>query len=88
MGVHVDWDREGGAQIVSVTGDSVLLRSSVPSPPGSLLQGTLRPGGERLRFKVRGAKRREEGDFLLDARAVDATRAIRERLEALARDTS
>ena len=80
---HLDWEKGGTARLVSLGKDAVTLRSSTPSPPGSRICGTLRGSGEQLRFKIHGSKKQPEGDFVLDGRAIDLTRALRERLAAL-----
>jgi hypothetical protein len=38
---HVAWAKGGTASFVSVADDVVTLRSSIPSPPGSRLEGVL-----------------------------------------------
>jgi hypothetical protein len=86
---HVDFDggpaKGGRARIMAVALDAVTLRSTVPSPPGSRIEGMLRDGGDRVRFKVHASKKQEDGTFVLEGRAIDLTRALRERLVALAR---
>ena len=65
-----------------------MLRSTVPSPPGSRLEGTLT--GEKpatLRVKVHGSKKQPEGDFVLEGRPLDLPRETREVLEAMVRYT-
>jgi hypothetical protein len=81
---HLDWEKGGTARLLTVAREAVTLRSSVPSPPGSRIDGTLREGGQKVRFKIHGSKRQAEGDFVLEGRAIDMTRELRERLEALA----
>jgi hypothetical protein len=86
MSVHVRWAKGGEATIVSIASDSIVLRSSVPCPPGSRVEGTLDGAPPAtLRLKVHGSKRQPEGDFLLQGRPLDLTRITRERLDALVR---
>jgi hypothetical protein len=81
---HVRWAKGGEARIVSITPDAIVLRSSVPCPPGSRVEGTLGDAPPAtLRLKVHASKRQPEGDFLLQGRPLDLTRETRERLDAL-----
>ncbi len=80
---HLDWDKGGTARVVGIAKEAVTLRSSIPSPPGSRIDGTLREGAQKVRFKVHGSKKQLEGDFVVEARAIDMTREVREMLEAL-----
>lgn len=86
MTAHIRWIRGGEARIVSVGPDSIVLRSTVPSPPGSRVEGTLEgPLPATLRLKVHASKRQVEGDYVLEGRPLDLTREIRDKLEALVR---
>lgn len=81
---HVRWARGGEARILSISRDAIVLRSSVPCPPGSRVEGTI--GGAEpasLRLKVHASKRQPEGDFLLEGRPLDLTREALERIDAL-----
>ncbi len=80
---HLDWDKGGTARLVAFAKDAVTLRSSTSAPPGSRIDGTLRVGGDKVRFKIHGSKRQPEGDFVLEGRALDLTRDGRARLAAL-----
>jgi hypothetical protein len=82
---HLVWIKGGDARVVSIAVDAIVLRSSVPSPPGSRLEGRLE--GEppaTVRVKVHGSKRQPDGAFVIEGRVLDATREVRARLEALA----
>ena len=71
---------------MSIAAGSIVLRSTVPSPPGSRIEGAL--AGEppaRLRVKIHGCRRQAEGDFVLEGRPIDMTREVRERVERLAK---
>lgn len=85
---HLTWDKGGHASIVSVNDDAVVLRSSIPSPPGSRLEGTLTSDPPaRVRVKMHSSKREERGEeasFVLTGRLIDATRELRARLSGLA----
>ncbi len=79
---HVRWAKGGDATFVSVDGDRVVVDSSLSSPPGSLIDGTLVNGGDAIRIKVRGCKRDGER-FRIEGRIIDASRDLRQRLTAL-----
>jgi hypothetical protein len=80
----VAWTGGGEASVVSCDADSIVLRSTVPSPPGSRIEGELvgLPSA-RLRVKVHACRRQAEGDFLLQGRPLDMTRDVRMRVEGL-----
>jgi hypothetical protein len=84
-GAGVRWLRGGTARIVTLAGDAIVLRSSVPAPPGSRIEGALdegfgQTGGAIVRVKVHTCRRQPEGDFLLEGRPLDLTRELRERM--------
>ena len=83
---HVRWAKGGEARVAAITADAIVLRSTVPSPPGSRIEGRLE--GEppaAVRVKIHASKRQPEGDFVLEGRLLDATREVRARLEATVR---
>jgi len=83
---HIRWIRGGEATVVSMTAQAIALRSTVPSPPGSRIEGALI--GEppaAVRVKVHTCRRQPDGDFLLEGRPLDLTRGTRARLDTLAR---
>lgn len=86
---HLVWAKGGEASFVRADGDSVSLRSTIPSPPGSRIDGTLssEPRGP-VRVKIHGSKKQDDGAFILEGRLIDATREVRERIGALARATT
>ncbi len=78
-GARVSWVTGGEATVVSLGPKAIVVRSTVPSPPGSRLEGTL--VGEPpavLKVKVHGCKRQPEGDFEIEGRPIDLTRQVRE----------
>ncbi len=80
--MHVAWAKGGEADVVAFDDDDrVTLSSTISSPPGSLVDGTLNGVGS-IRIKVRGCKRDGER-FRIDARILDVSRQLRERLSAL-----
>jgi hypothetical protein len=81
MSASVRWSGGGRAHVVSLDARAIVLRSTVPSPPGSRIEGTLE--GEPpaiLRVKVHASKKQAEGDFVLEGRPLDLPRETRERL--------
>jgi hypothetical protein len=76
---RITWAKGGEAVVVLLKDDVVTLRSTIPSPPGSRIEGTL-GGGEGVRVKVHSSKKQEDGSFVLEGRMLDLTRAVRERL--------
>jgi hypothetical protein len=87
---HVAWTKGGTAEILALTEDTVTLRSSTPSPPGSRIEGTLVADVEsdvkvKVRFKVHGSKRQEDGTFVLEGRPIDLPKDLRERLRSALR---
>lgn len=80
---HVHWAKGGAARVAAVAADAIVLRSTVPAPPGLRIEGRLE--GEppaTVRVKVHASKRQPEGDFIIEGRLLDATREVRARLEA------
>ncbi len=89
MTAHIRWSRGGEARVVSIDAHAIVLRSTVPSPPGSRIEGSL--AGEppaTLRVKVHASKRQPDGDFVLEGRPLDLPRETRERLERLTTSAS
>ena len=99
MNAHVRWKAGGEAVFVSFpspTKDAVVLRSTVSSPPGSRIEGTLAgdAAGDNVpalvvRVKVHGCKKQPDGnasgssgDFVLEGRLLDATREVRAAIAA------
>ena len=80
-GWRIAWEKGGAAVVVLLEGDAITLRSSIPSPPGSRIQGVLEGAeGEVVRVKVHSSKRQEDGSFVLEGRVLDMTRGVREKL--------
>ena len=80
----IRWLKGGDASIVALDVDRVTLDSSLSSPPGSLVEGTLVNDGTTIRIKVRGCKKNVDGErFRIEGRILDASRDLRTRLAAL-----
>jgi hypothetical protein len=76
----VRWSTGGEARIVAIGADSISLDSTVPSPPGSRIEGTLAQGA-RVRIKVHASKRQPDGRFAIEGRPLDLSRETRALLE-------
>lgn len=76
------WLKGGDGTIESLTGDAILIRSTIPSPPGSRLDSQLiglsDEPGPNLRVKIHNSKKQSDGTFLLDGRVLDVTREVRQ----------
>ncbi|MGA7121189.1 MAG: hypothetical protein WBY94_13880 [Polyangiaceae bacterium] len=85
MSARVTWTKGGEARVVSIAADAITLRSSVPWPPGSRVEGVVQTDGKPivLRMKVHSSKREGDRDFILQGRPIDLARDARERLEGL-----
>jgi hypothetical protein len=87
MTALVRWSRGGEARVVTIDAQAIVLRSTVPSPPGSRIEGTL--AGEpaaTLRVKVHASTKQPEGDFVLEGRPLDMPRETREQIERMSRE--
>ena len=86
MTARVSWSRGGEAQVVSIDAQAIVLRSTVPSPPGSRIEGTLvEAPAAALRVKVHASRKQPEGDFVLEGRPIDLPRETRALIERLCR---
>jgi hypothetical protein len=79
---HVRWEKGGEADLIKLEGEAIVLRSSIPSPPGSRLVGALTSASGELRVKVHTSRRQPDGGFVLEGRLIDTTRELRLRLIA------
>jgi hypothetical protein len=85
-GAVIRWARGGEGRVVSLDARSMVVRSTIPSPPGSRIEGTI--DGEPpllLRMKVHSSRRQDDNDFVLEGRPLDLSRQAREWLESLVR---
>lgn len=81
----VAWDEGGTAGVLRAKDIDVVLRSSVPYPPGKPARGTL-SGASPLSFtlKVSRSQRVAEGVWDIRGRLLTATNALRRAFEAAA----
>jgi hypothetical protein len=82
--MHVQWDKGGGADYLLLMGEVVTLRSTIPSPPGSRIDGALSSEPTvKVRVKVHSSKKQTDGTFVLTGRPIDLTNAVRAKIEEL-----
>ncbi len=81
---HLAWNKGGAAWFVTVNDDAVVLKSTIPAPPGARLEATLAEPSAPVKIKIHGSKLEPEGTFTLRGRLIDADRALRDRIRALA----
>lgn len=77
----IRWARSGEATVLEARDDHVIVRSTIPSAPGSRIEGAL-PSGSAVRIKVARC-RSGEGAFRIEGKLLDATRALRQEIAAL-----
>jgi hypothetical protein len=77
----IRWTKGGEAHVLEAKEDLVTVRSTIPSAPGSRIEGAL-PSGTPVRLKVARC-RAEEGAFRIEGKLLDATRATRDEIAAL-----
>jgi hypothetical protein len=84
--MRVAWARGGEARIEAIDAQRIVLRSTVPWPPGSRVEGTIstKPPAT-LRVKMHASRRQADGEFLLEGRPIDLPRETRERIESALR---
>jgi hypothetical protein len=81
---HILWTKGGHAEVVSVEGDGIVLRSTTPAPPGARLEAKLAAEPTApVKVKSHGTHKEADGSFTLKGRLIDATRDLRDRLIAL-----
>jgi hypothetical protein len=81
VSAKLTWAKGGEATVTTLVDDAITLRSTVPSPPGSRIDGTTTEG-DAVRVKIHSSKKQDDGTFVLEGRALDMTRATREKLSA------
>ena len=90
--MSVRWARGGEGKILSIGADNIVLRSTVPAPPGERLTGTVDADGGAptiaLRVKVHGCRRGTHDEFFIEGRPLDLARDVREYLQAMVRTTT
>ncbi|MCA9588581.1 MAG: hypothetical protein KC657_24860 [Myxococcales bacterium] len=81
MSVELRLDSGERADLETLEGDAVTVRSPVPAPPGARVSTVVVETGAALRVKSHGSKR--DGElFVVRGRLIDATRELRAWLAA------
>ncbi len=82
--MHLVWQKGGEADVLSVSGESIVLRSTTSAPPGARLDATL--GSTTVQIKSYGTHKEADGTFTLKGRLISANRELRDKLAALLAD--
>lgn len=77
----ITWTKGGEAAVIVANDDLVTVRSTIPSAPGSRIEGRV-PSGSAVRLKVARCKA-EDGRFRIEGKLLDATRAVRDEVASL-----
>jgi hypothetical protein len=77
----IRWNKGGEAAVLEAEDDRVAVRSTIPSAPGSRIEGVL-PSGGGVRIKVARC-RAEGGAYRIEGKLLDATRAARDEVASL-----
>ena len=77
----IRWSKGGEAEVIEAKDDLVTVRSTIPSAPGSRIEGKA-PSGSSVRIKVARC-RAEGGGFRIEGKLLDATRAVRDEVAGL-----
>lgn len=76
------WLKGGDGLLVESDGNFAKISSSIPSPPGSTLEGSVEGTLGVFAIKVKNCKKQPDGRFLLDGKWVNLTREQRARVLA------
>jgi hypothetical protein len=83
MMASLAWVKGGTARVVKLSADAIVLVSTVPSPPGSRIDGALDDEPTAIvRVKIHGSRKQPDGSFLLEGRPIDLAKELRERIAA------
>lgn len=77
----IRWSKGGEAVMLVADDDRVTVRSTIPSAPGSRIEGTM-PSGAPIRVKVARCKA-DDGGFRIEGKMLDATRSHRDEAASL-----
>jgi hypothetical protein len=69
------WKKGGTAVVIKLEEDAITLRSSIPSPPGSRIDGDF--DGRHVRVKIHNSRKQADGSFELSGRTIDCARDTR-----------
>ncbi|MBK8254021.1 MAG: hypothetical protein IPK82_15325 [Polyangiaceae bacterium] len=79
--MSIRWNKAGTAVVLEAVDDRVTVLSTIPSAPGSRIEGSV-PSGAAVRLKVSRCKAEGEG-FRIEGKRLDATRSVRDEVAAL-----
>ncbi len=74
------WLKSGDGALVESDGKFAKVSSSIPSPPGSTLEGRVTEMDGTFAIKVKNCKKQPDGRFLIEGKWVNLTREQRTRL--------
>jgi hypothetical protein len=87
MPLWLEWEGGGQAQVLSIEGARLRLRSSRSAAPGQPLRARVASAPQlEVRVKVRSCRREETGTFALEARWLDLPASVRRQLERFVGD--
>ncbi|MGE0327899.1 MAG: hypothetical protein AB7S68_36650 [Polyangiaceae bacterium] len=78
--LELSWLKGGEGKLVESDGNFAKISSSIPSPPGSTLEGNVDGTHGVFAVKVKNCKKQPDGRFLLDGKWVNLTREQRARI--------
>ncbi len=82
MSLRLELSRGGDAELLSSDGALAAISSSVPSPPGSTLEGRASDFPQLFALKVKHCKKQPDGRFRIDGKWVNLSREQRARVLA------
>ncbi len=77
--IKIEWGKVHG-EIVSIAGDRVVIHADGAEPPGARIETRIVEDGTIVKFKVLGSRKGDENQFVIQARTVDVTRELRDKL--------
>ncbi len=66
----------GEGTVLSLLGNAIKLRSSVPSPPGSRREAVLMGADLIFKIKVHASRKQEDAFYMIEGRLYDATTRV------------
>jgi len=82
MSLKLELLRGGDAELLSSDGAFASISSSIPSPPGSTLEGRATDFAQLFALKVKNCKKQPDGRFRIDGKWVNLSREQRARVLA------
>lgn len=78
---HLTWLKGGGANVIALKDDAIVLQSSTSAPPGARLEARFHD--RTVKVKSHGSHKEADGTFTIKGRLIDANRELRDSLAAL-----